>query len=86
MATNKEVIEVPDEDESVVFIEEVPSDVDLSAAPARKTSRTHTVKTGDTYTSIEAKYGVRFKEIAKANDIKHNYLSVGEKLTIPANR
>lgn len=86
MATNKEVIEVPDEDETVVFTEQAPSDVDLSSAPARKTSRSHVVKAGDTYSSIEATYGVRYSEIAKASNVKHNYLSVGEKLTIPANR
>ena len=47
--------------------------------------KTHTVKRGDTLTSIAKKYGVTVNELAKANNITNvNVIRTGSVLTIPS--
>lgn len=46
---------------------------------------TYTVKSGDTLSSLAAKFGVSVSSIANANKIQNiNFISIGQKLDIPA--
>jgi LysM repeat protein len=55
-----------------------------SKPPAEKPSVVHTVKAGETLSTIAAKYGVKASAIATANNIRDpNRIRVGQKLTIP---
>lgn len=54
------------------------------SAGGGSTSRTHTVKAGDTLTAIAIKYGTTVAAIASANNIANiNNISVGQVLVIP---
>ncbi len=54
------------------------------SAGGGSTSRTHTVKTGDTLTAIAIKYGTTVAAVASANNITNiNAISVGQVLVIP---
>lgn len=44
----------------------------------------HTVSKGETYWKISVNYGVSVKTLMSANQAKSSYLSIGQKLTIPA--
>ena len=56
-----------------------------TAAQAAPAQRTYTVKSGDTLTSIAAKYpGVSVADIQRANGISGSRIRVGQKLKIPS--
>ncbi len=51
--------------------------------PAAKKSTTHTVKSGDTLSSLSRRYGVPIQSIKKANNLKSDRIINGRKLVIP---
>lgn len=60
---------------------------DAGIAPTANGEQTHKVKTGDTGTSIAAKFGITTKALAKENNLtmdQLNHLKVGQVLKIPA--
>ncbi len=53
------------------------------APPQRKAVRTHQVRSGQTLSSIAARYKVSVTSLREANDIEGSHLRVGQKLRIP---
>lgn len=65
-----------------------PAPVELAARePSRSTTRTHTVRRGETLGALAEKYGLDVKSLAARNGLHKPYtLSVGQRLEIPAGR
>ncbi|MDE7421371.1 MAG: LysM peptidoglycan-binding domain-containing protein [Muribaculaceae bacterium] len=55
---------------------------DFSVLPASSTTVSHKVVSGETLTSIAAKYGVQVADIRSANNLRRNAVRVGQVLTI----
>lgn len=57
--------------------------IPLTSLDNNKTSKTYTVKTGDTLWSIAKNFDVSVNDLKAANNLTSNLLSVGQTLTIP---
>jgi membrane-bound lytic murein transglycosylase D len=65
-----------------------PAPVEIAGGEApQRTTRTHTVRRGDTLGALADKYGVDVKTLASRNSLRKPYtLSVGQRLEIPGGR
>ncbi len=61
----------------------VTSTTTTSAAPARATVRTHTVRSGETLSSIAQQYGTTAASLRALNNLKSDTLRAGAKLRVP---
>jgi LysM repeat protein len=56
----------------------------VSPSARQSVARTHTVRSGETLTSLAKRYGVSIQAIKMANDMASSRLRAGQKLRIPA--
>lgn len=61
-------------------VPEAPTARDAGPAPSR--SRTHTVRAGDTLSSISKKYGVKVSDLQRWNGLRGTTIQTGQRLTV----
>ena len=63
-----------------------PTESASSSSPSARRPRTHVVAEGDTLWDLSVKWGVSVKEIKRANRLRRDSLSLGQRLKVPRRR
>lgn len=82
--TSVEVVAPAETEEVTVVEDDTPEPTSAPAGSSGQAARFHTVKRGETLSSIARRYGTTSGKIARENNIKNpNRIYVGQKLTLP---
>lgn len=82
--TSGQTLLVPGEGSGTLDLDAFPATASIPSTQQRTTTKTHTVKKGETLQAIARKYNVDVSDLKRLNKLKSNQIAAGKKLTLIA--